>query len=72
MPGPNGRKFVIRGIENKTNYAMIDLSIKVDPLPSDDDDEEDKDSVKAKSAANGSNEWNGLQYIMSVKINNGN
>lgn len=56
MPGPNGRKFVIRGIENKTNYAMIDLSIKVDPLPSDDDDDDDKDSTKAKSAAKECNE----------------
>lgn len=56
VPGPNGRKFVIRGIENKTNYAMIDLSIKVDPLPSDDDEEENKDSEKAKSGANECNE----------------
>ncbi|XP_076109521.1 uncharacterized protein LOC143078545 [Mytilus galloprovincialis] len=51
MPGPNGGKFVIRGIENKTNYAMIDLSVKVDPLPSD-DEEEEKDREEANSTAN--------------------
>ncbi|CAC5390641.1 unnamed protein product [Mytilus coruscus] len=36
------RKFVIRGIENKTDYADVDLSIKVDPLPSDESDKEDE------------------------------
>lgn len=39
-PSPSGKRFVIRGIENRTNYAMIDLNVKVDPLPSDDEDDE--------------------------------
>ncbi|XP_052103106.1 uncharacterized protein LOC127736565 [Mytilus californianus] len=43
-PSPSGKKFVIRGLENKTNYAIIDLNVKVDPLPSDDDDDEVKEN----------------------------
>lgn len=42
-PSTSGKKFVIRGLENRTNYAIIDLNIKVDPLPSDDEDDGDED-----------------------------
>ncbi|XP_052103096.1 uncharacterized protein LOC127736563 [Mytilus californianus] len=42
-----GRRFVIRGIEHKTDYADVDLSIKVDPLPSDESDEEDEQVNKS-------------------------
>lgn len=36
------RRFIIRGIENKTNYADIDLALKADPLPSDESDKEEE------------------------------
>ncbi|VDI24699.1 Hypothetical predicted protein [Mytilus galloprovincialis] len=35
------RRFVIRGIENRTDYADIDLEMKADPLPSDESDKEE-------------------------------
>lgn len=44
LPGPSGNRFVIRGQENRTNYAIIDLSKKAKPLPSDSEDE-DNDST---------------------------
>lgn len=40
LPGPSGNRFVIRGHENRTNYAIIDLSKKAEPLPSDNEDED--------------------------------
>lgn len=43
------RKFIIRGLENKTNYADIDLDLKADPIPSDESDtEENKTDTKEK------------------------
>lgn len=38
---PCGKRFVIRGIENRNNYAIIDLTKTAEPLPSDDDDNEE-------------------------------
>lgn len=35
----SGPKFVIRGLENRTIYAVIDTTQKRDPLPDSDDDE---------------------------------
>lgn len=55
IPGPSGITFVIRGLENRTNYAIIDLSKKAEPLPSDDEDE-DKDNGHMKSHDNEGNE----------------
>ena len=39
-PGPSGSRFVIRGIENRNNYAIIDFTKTAEPLPSDDDEDE--------------------------------
>ncbi|OPL32879.1 hypothetical protein AM593_10268, partial [Mytilus galloprovincialis] len=35
-----GSKFVIRGLENRNNYAIIDLTKTAEPLPSDSDNED--------------------------------
>jgi hypothetical protein len=40
VPGPSGNRFVIRGIEKRNNYAIIDLTKTAEPLPSDDDEDE--------------------------------
>jgi hypothetical protein len=39
-PLPNGSKFIIHGVEDKTIYAEVDTTQKIDPLP--ESDEEDK------------------------------
>jgi hypothetical protein len=39
-PIPNGSKFIIHGLEDKTIYAKVDTTQKIDPLP--ESDEEDK------------------------------
>ena len=39
-PLPNGSKFIIHDLEDKTIYAEIDTTLKIDPLP--ESDEEDK------------------------------
>ena len=47
-PGPSGSRFVIRGIEKRNNYAIIDLTKTAEPLPSDDDvDEKIENTVSA-------------------------
>lgn len=38
-PCAGGKKFVIRGLENRNNYAIIDLTKTAEPLPSDEDDD---------------------------------
>ena len=40
VPGPSGSRFVIRGIEKRNNYAIIDLTKTAEPLPSDDNEDE--------------------------------
>ena len=40
VPGPGGSRFIIRGIANRNNYAIIDLTKTAEPLPSDDDEDE--------------------------------
>ena len=47
VPGPSGNKFVIRGIENRNNYAIIDLTKTAEPLPSDDEDKKHGNTVSA-------------------------
>jgi hypothetical protein len=39
-PLPNGSRFIIHGIEDKTSYAEVDTTQKIDPLP--ESDNEDK------------------------------
>lgn len=34
-----GPKFVIHGLENRTIYAVVDTTQKIDPLPESDDEE---------------------------------
>jgi leucyl-tRNA synthetase len=41
-PLPNGSKFIIHRLEDKTIYAEVDTTEKIDPLP--ESDEEDKGS----------------------------
>lgn len=41
-PTLSGRRFVIRGLENRNNYAIIDLTKTAEPLPSDSDNEDDQ------------------------------
>lgn len=38
---PSGKRFVIRGIENRNNYAIIDLTKTAVPLSSDEEDDEE-------------------------------
>lgn len=38
-PRPNGATYVIRGIENKTIYAEVDTTLKIDALPESDNEE---------------------------------
>ena len=48
VPGLSSSRFVIRGIENRKNYAIIDLTKTAEPLPSDDDkDEKHANTVSA-------------------------
>jgi hypothetical protein len=47
VPGPRGNRFVIRGIENRNNYAIIGLTKTTEPLPSDDEDEKHENTVSA-------------------------
>lgn len=44
VPTPIGKKFIIRGLENRNNYAIIDLTKSAEPLPSDDDEEEENNA----------------------------
>jgi hypothetical protein len=39
-PSPSGIRFVIRGIENRNNYAIIDITKTAEPIPLDDDEDE--------------------------------
>ena len=48
VPGPSGSEFVIRGIENRNNYAIIDLTETAEPLPSNhDEDEKHEETMSA-------------------------
>ena len=38
-PLPNGSKFIIHGVEDKTIYAEVDTTQKIDPLPESDDED---------------------------------
>ena len=51
---PSGKRFVIRGSENRTNYAIIDLTKTAEPLPSDSESENEKQ----KTEINGKKENN--------------
>jgi hypothetical protein len=46
-PGPIGKQFVIRGLENRNNYAIIDLTKTAEPLPSDSESENEKEKTEA-------------------------
>ena len=46
-PGPSGKQFVIRGLENRNNYAIIDLTKTAEPLPSDSESENEKEKTEA-------------------------
>ena len=47
-PGPSGKRFVIRGLENRNNYAIIDLTKTAEPLPSDSECEKEKTEANGK------------------------
>ena len=53
-PGPSGKRFVIRGMEHRNNYAIIDLTKTAEPLSS----YSECESEKEKTEANGRNENN--------------
>ena len=53
-PGPSGKQFAIRGVENRNNYAIIDLTKTAEPLPS----ESEIENEKEKTEANGKKENN--------------
>jgi hypothetical protein len=53
-PGPSGKRFAIKGVENRNNYAIIDLTKTAEPLPSDSESENEKE----KTEANGKKENN--------------
>ena len=46
-PGPSGKRLVIRGLENKNNYALIDLTKTAEPLPSHSESENGKEKTEA-------------------------
>jgi hypothetical protein len=41
-PGSSGKQSVIRGVENRNNYAIVDLNKTAVPLPSDSESENRK------------------------------
>jgi hypothetical protein len=45
---PSGKLFVIRGLEKRNNYAIIDLTKTAEPLPSDSESENEKEKTEAK------------------------
>jgi hypothetical protein len=50
--GPSGKWFVIRGEENRNNYAIIDLTKTGEPLPSDSENEKEKTEANGKKENN--------------------
>lgn len=42
----NGNRFVIRGLENRNNYAVIDLTKTAEPLPLESDSDDDDNKAK--------------------------
>jgi hypothetical protein len=42
-PGPSGKRSVIRGVENRNNYAIVDLKKTAEPIPSDSESENEKE-----------------------------
>jgi hypothetical protein len=46
--GSSGKRFVIRGLENRNNYAIIDLTKTAEQLPSDPESENEKEKTEAK------------------------
>jgi hypothetical protein len=53
-PGPSGKQFTIRGLENRNNYAIIYLTKTAEPLLSDSESQNEKE----KTEANGKKENN--------------
>ena len=51
-PSPNGARFIIHGQDDKTIYADVDTTEKIDPLP-DSDVEDDQNNSKSNKSA----EW---------------
>ncbi|XP_063442944.1 uncharacterized protein LOC134723248 isoform X2 [Mytilus trossulus] len=47
VPNMSGNRFVIRGLENRNNYAVIDLTKTAEPLPLESDS--DDDDARAKT-----------------------
>lgn len=47
-PSPNGARFIIHGLEERTIYADVDTTQKIDPLPDSDveDDQNNSNSNK--------------------------
>ena len=44
-PGPSGSRFVIRDIEKRNNYAIVDITKTSETLPSDDDEDEKQENT---------------------------
>jgi hypothetical protein len=42
-PLPNGSKFIIHGVEDKTIYAEVDTTQNIDPLPESDDEDKENE-----------------------------
>ena len=49
-PSSNGARFIIHGIDDKTMYADVDTTQKIDPLP-DNDVEDDQNNSKSNKTA---------------------
>ena len=47
---PNGARFIIHGLEDKTMYAYVDTTQRIDPLP-DSDVEDDQNNSKSNKTA---------------------
>ena len=44
-PGPSGKQFVIRGLENRNNYTIIDLTKTAEPLLSESESKTEKEKT---------------------------
>ena len=49
-PSPNGARFIIHGQDDKTIYADVDTTQKIDPLPDSDVEDAQNNSKSNKTA----------------------
>jgi len=60
---PNGARFIIHGLEERTIYADVDTAQKIDPLP-DSDVEDDQNNSKSNKTA----EWKQETIVCNLHV----